>query len=136
MPKDLWAKLRRRDAASRQRLRPCSAPKPASYSTALNDPKWVAHSLSQFTKLWFGKYNGTPIKDIPLTYLKWLITTQQPDALRGRIGGLILFLTTSFDTLKTDKSDEPQSTGVRSTYRQGERGPYGAPTGTATMIDR
>lgn len=34
---------------------------------------WRKHNLSEEDKIWFGKYEGTKLKDIPTDYFRYLI---------------------------------------------------------------
>ena len=72
MPKDDWAKAKRKDAAKKS-----VADKKADllYGRPFV-PKRFASEFGPESKLWFGKYKDQLIKEIPTTYLSWLV--QQP----------------------------------------------------------
>ena len=69
MPKDEWAKARAKDAAKKRRPRSRGIRR---YKRAFGGPGAYSNS----TVLWFGKYKEKAIRDIPLSYIRWLSVVQ------------------------------------------------------------
>ena len=78
MPKDDWAKAKRKDAAKK-----AVADKKADllYGRPFvpKQPKRLAGDWSPESKLWFEKYKDQVIKDIPTAYLAWLVKQPPKD---------------------------------------------------------
>jgi len=96
MPKDDWEKARRNDIARKAKA---PDPKPLTQKQMqqrrerrepYRKPTQIAARFSQNSVLWFGKHKETPIKDVPLNYLKWLVA--QPTADTPNMKRLQLFL--------------------------------------------
>lgn len=65
MPRDDWAKARAKDVAKRRQR------KRGRHHT-IKPIKTGAYS--EETKLWFGKHKDKPLKDVPESYLRWLVS--------------------------------------------------------------
>jgi uncharacterized protein (DUF3820 family) len=61
-------------------------------------PKVVASQYNPGSKMWFGKYKGTPIQDIPVSYLLWVVRSRDTLAktklnqCMWKVDGLIHYL--------------------------------------------
>jgi uncharacterized protein (DUF3820 family) len=90
MPKDLWQKARNRDI-QRQAVREQQRLKSDKLIKHPLPPTVVAAELSPNSRLWFGKYKGRCINQIPCNYLSWLTSSEFPSR-SWRMHDLILFL--------------------------------------------
>jgi uncharacterized protein (DUF3820 family) len=89
MPKDEWKIAKNRDIgrkASSGRTLPISKKAKAASIKRLCSPD---------TKLWFGRYNGRKIREIPRSYLQWLLDAEpgtkhwRMEAVRGFLRGYL-----------------------------------------------
>ena len=86
MPRDDWQSERNKDAAKRGkrkhkgRSRGMSAAAKAASIERLSSPE---------TMLWFGKHKGQKVRDVPRSYLQWLLNSKSDrehwrmEALKG-----------------------------------------------------
>ena len=73
MPKDDWAKAKRKDAAKKAVAdKPNKRKRHGRHGRRHAISKQRTNACNPNTKLWFGKYKDQAIKDIPRSYLSWL----------------------------------------------------------------
>ena len=81
MPKDDWAKAKRKERGA-QAARDGSAlyikKKAEKKRKSRHRNRKDKKRLTSNSKLWFGKYRGTAICDIPPSYLAWIVEHCQP----------------------------------------------------------
>ena len=92
VPRDAWARARSGDAANRTLCTMRTEPRGRRklIRTARSATRICAR-CSGSTKLWFGKYRDTQITQVPLDYLRWLVSRHRP-GMSWRIDGLVLYL--------------------------------------------
>ncbi len=61
------------------------------YQKWMKDVHWIARQFSPSTVLWFGKFKGSRIKDIPERYLWWVVSGHKTGEQKEK-DGLCVFL--------------------------------------------
>ena len=85
MPKDDWGKARAKDAVRRARRDRPPRKRGRRPATLPKTNAWNPNSV-----LWFGRYRGTPVCNVPRSYLLWLAS--QPACLSWQINALCEYL--------------------------------------------
>lgn len=97
MPKDEWK--RANDRARYGEVRRIDPPKPSAARKRraskrlkkVRDKYRISKRWSASSKLWFGMHRDKCISDVPVHYLRWLVTSTKPGEF-WRMDGLVMFL--------------------------------------------
>lgn len=109
MPRDEWAKARANDIARKAGWRPGerkARKKSRKRGRRHRKPIPKTDAWNQNTVLWFGKYNGQPLCEIPQSYLSWIVA--HPTHSSWRIAELCNYLRTTYLPQTRSKTATPE----------------------------